>query len=80
LKSYIKRINWVQIPDKNYQFLQPITRNSKAVNSPGSVDKQGGFWYQYQYNIMIFIKIQNEDSDYIVAICGELDPKRNKKF
>ncbi len=29
---------------------------------------------------MIFIKIQNEDSDYIVAICGELDPKRNKKF
>jgi hypothetical protein len=29
---------------------------------------------------MIFIKIQNEDSDYIVTICGELDPKRNKNL
>jgi hypothetical protein len=50
------------------------------ANSPGSVDKPGEFWYQYQYNIMIFIKIQNEDSDYIVTICGELDPKRNKNL
>ncbi len=73
----MKRINYVQIPNINYQFLQLITRNSKAANSPGSVDKPGEFWYQYQYNIMIFIKIQNEDSNYTVAIRGELGPERN---
>jgi hypothetical protein len=73
----MKRINWVQIPDRNYQFLKPITWNSNTVNSPGSVDKPGDFWYQYQYNSMIFIKIQNEGWTYIVAIRGELDPKRN---
>jgi len=43
-----------QILNKNYDVLQPITRNLKVVNSAGPVDKPEHFWYLYQYNIPIF--------------------------
>jgi glycopeptide antibiotics resistance protein len=59
LKIFMKNSNYSLVPNENYQFLQPITLNLNAANSPGSVDKTGCFWYQYQYNIIIFIKIIN---------------------
>jgi hypothetical protein len=51
--------NCSQVPNKNYLFLRPSVLNLNTTNSPGSVDKTGYFWYQYQYNIMNFIKISN---------------------
>jgi len=47
LKIFMKNNNYAQVPNKNYQFLQPITLNLIAADSPGSVDKTGCVWYQY---------------------------------